>query len=85
VLGACLYNPEHLRTGKYATDGKRFRSIVIRVFLSLDRFLPVELGLGKEWDSKASHFLIWFFFYLELILGWILIPIVLASIYTQLK
>lgn len=85
IVGAYLYNPLYLEKGKYAADGKRSRLIVIRVLLSLDRFLPVELGLGKKWDHEARHFLIWLFFYLEMILGWILIPIALASIYSQLK
>lgn len=85
AIGAYLYDPLYLKQGKFAANGKRSRSIVIRVLLSLDRFLPVELGLGKNWDHESRNFLIWFFFYLEMILGWILIPIALASIYSQLK
>ena len=85
VLGAYLYDPGYLKTSKYSADGKTYRSIVIRVLLSLDRFLPVELGLAKDWDFEARHFIFWLFFHLQLILGWILIPIALASIYSQLK
>jgi hypothetical protein len=85
ILGAYLYDPGYLKKAKYSADGKTYRSIVIRVLLSLDRFLPVELGLGKDWDSEARHFIIWLFFHLQLIIGWILIPIALASIYSQLK
>ncbi len=85
LLGAILYDPEHLKTRQTSTDGKVYRAAVIRCFLSLDRFLPVDLGLAKYWNHKDRHFLIWFFFNLELILGWVLIPIGLASIYTQIK
>ncbi|MHB8066580.1 MAG: hypothetical protein ACYDIC_01625 [Desulfobaccales bacterium] len=85
IIGAYLYDPLYLKQGKFSINGKISRSIVIRVLLSLDRFLPVELGLGKNWDHESRNFLIWFFYYLEMILGWILIPIALASIYSQLK
>jgi hypothetical protein len=47
--------------------------------------LPYITGLAKSWDSNGRRFLIWFYFYLQQILGWILIPIALASIYSQLK
>jgi Pentapeptide repeats (9 copies) len=83
-LGALLYDPDHLKVGK-PNDGKRYKWMVIRVLISLDRFLPIDLGLVKYYDSKACHFLVWFYFHLELILGWILIPIALASIYSQIK
>ena len=85
LLGAILYDPEHLKTRQTSTNGKIYKAAVLRCFLSLDRFLPVDLGLAKYWNHQDRHFLIWFFFNLELILGWILIPIGLASIYTQIK
>jgi hypothetical protein len=84
ALGALLFDPGHLKVGK-PEDSKVYKSMVIRFLLSLDRFLPIDLGLSKYWDSKACHFFIWLFFHLELILGWILIPIALASIYSQIK
>lgn len=85
ILGACLFDPKFLATNKMPPGGKLYRSLIIRFFLSLDRFLPIELGLGKHWDYKDRYFLIWFYFQLQQILGWILIPIALASIYSQLK
>ncbi len=85
VIGALVYDPEHLHEDMRPPAGKTYTSVIMRCFLSLDRFLPVELGLGKHWNSRASHFFIWLYFHLELILGWILIPIALASIYTQIK
>jgi hypothetical protein len=84
AIGALLYDPGHLKVGRPA-EGKVYKAIVIRFLLSLDRFLPIDLGLAKYWDSKACHFLIWFYFHLEFILRWILIPIALASIYSQIK
>jgi hypothetical protein len=85
ILGALIYNPKYLQEDVRSPEGKAYKSIILRCFLSLDRFLPLDLGLGKHWDTRTSHFLIWFYFYFQLILGWILIPIVLASIYTQIK
>jgi hypothetical protein len=84
ALGALLFDPGHLKVAR-PLDGKVYKSIVIRVLLSLDRFLPIDLGLAKYWNSKACHFLVWLYFNLEHILGWILIPIGLASIYSQIK
>ncbi|MCK9374673.1 MAG: hypothetical protein M0P73_00835 [Syntrophobacterales bacterium] len=83
-LGALLFDPCHLKVGR-PTDGKVYKSVAIRFLISLDRFLPIDLGLVKYWNSKGSHFLIWLYFHLEQILGWILIPIALASIYSQIK
>ncbi len=83
-LGALLYDPGHLKVGK-PKDGKIYKWLAIRLLISLDRFLPIDLGLVKYWDSKACHFLVWLYFHLELILGWILIPVALASIYSQIK
>ena len=85
VVGALLYDPENLEPKGPSGPRKTHRSIILRFFISLDRFLPVELGLGKRWDTSATNFFIWLYFHLELILGWILIPIALASIYTQIK
>ncbi len=85
ILGACLFDPEHLTDNKMSSGGRTYKQLLIRFFLSLDRFLPIELGLSKHWDAKASRFPIWFYFHLQQILGWILIPIALASIYTQIK
>ncbi len=85
ILGAFLFDPEYLTENKKSAEGRTYKSMLIRFFLSLDRFLPIELGLAKNWDAKANRFLIWFYFHLQQILGWILIPIALASIYTQIK
>jgi hypothetical protein len=85
ILGAFLFDPEHLTDNKMSAGGRTYKTLLIRFFLSLDRFIPIELGLAKHWNAKASRFPIWFYFHLQQILGWILIPIALASIYTQIK
>ena len=85
LLGAYLFDPEYLMDNKKSTEGRLYKSLLLRFFLSVDRFLPIELGLAKNWDAKASRFFVWFYFHLQQILGWILIPIALASIYTQIK
>ena len=85
ILGAFTFNPEYLTIKRFFSQEKTLESIIMRLFLSLDRFLPIELGLAKTWDANGRRFLIWFYFYLQQILGWILIPIALASIYSQLR
>jgi hypothetical protein len=85
IIGALVYDPKHLHEDLRPMADKHSRSIIVRCLLSLDRFLPVELGLAKHWNTQTIHFLIWIYFYLQMILGWILIPIALASIYTQIK
>lgn len=84
ILGACLFDPQFLTTNKISAEG-RLRSAAIRLIISLDRFLPIELGLAKDWDAKGRRFPVWLYFFLQQVLGWILIPIALASIYSQLK
>ncbi len=85
ILGAILYDPEHLQPRNPPGGRKTSRSMIIRFFISLDRFLPVELGLAQKWDVSSVNFFVWLYFHLEQVLGWILIPIALASIYTQIK
>ena len=85
ILGACLFDPIFLKENKLSEDGKLYKSVFVRFFISLDRFLPIELGLAKHWDPQGRHFPIWLYFFLQQALGWILIPIALASIYSQLK
>lgn len=85
IVGAFTFNPIYLTANKMPAKGSRLETMMLRFFLSLDRFLPIELGLANHWDSKGRRFLTWFYFYLQQILGWILIPIALASIYSQLK
>jgi hypothetical protein len=85
ILGAFTFDPVYLTANKLSSKGRIYETMMLRLFLSLDRFLPIELGLAKHWDSKGCRFCIWFYFHLQHILGWILIPIALASIYSQLK
>jgi hypothetical protein len=85
ILGAILFDPAYLIENKRPPKGNIYHSVAIRLILSLDRFLPIELGLAKYWESGETNFLTWFYFYLQQMIGWILIPIALASIYSQLK
>jgi hypothetical protein len=85
LFGAFVFDPEYLTANKMSLEGRIYKSAIMRFFLSLDRFLPIELGLAKHWEAKGRNFFIWFYFYLHQVLGWILIPIALASIYSQLK
>ncbi len=85
ILGACLFDPAYLVENKPPPKRNIYRSVAIRLMISLDRFLPIELGLAKHWESGEGNFITWFYFYLQQVIGWILIPIALASIYSQIK
>jgi hypothetical protein len=85
ILGAYLFNPTYLKEHKISHDGRLYKSLFIRFFISLDRFLPIDMGLAKDWEAQGRHFSLWLYYFLHRVLGWILIPIALASIYSQLK
>ena len=85
ILGACLFDPFFLREGKISYEGRTYKFVAIRFFISLDRFLPIDLGLAKHWDPQSCHFLVWLYFFMQQTIGWILIPIALASIYSQIR
>jgi hypothetical protein len=60
--------------------------VFAKIILSLDRFLPgVDLGVAKHWAPIHVCFFSLIYWYLQKILGWILIPIALAAIYTRIK
>lgn len=60
--------------------------VFAKIILSLDRFLPgVDLGVAKHWAPIHVCFFSLIYWYLQKILGWILIPIALAAIYTRIR
>jgi len=60
--------------------------IAAKIILSLDRFLPgVDLGVAKYWAPKNICFWSWIYWYVQKLLGWVLIPIALTAIYTRIK
>jgi hypothetical protein len=83
-IGAVLFNPEHLEG--YTPYTKKYRLYLLRFLISLDQFLPaLDMQLANKWKARETPFPIWAYFSLEQALGWILIPIGLAAIYTQIK
>ena len=57
-----------------------------KTILSLDRFLPgVDLGVAKHWAPVTVCWWLYIYWHLQKLLGWILIPIALAAIYTRIK
>jgi hypothetical protein len=85
ILGAYLFDPIFLIEKRISYEGRSYKSLAVRFFISLDRFLPIDLGLAKHWDPKNCHFLVGLYFFLQQTIGWILVPIALASIYSQIK
>ena len=86
ILGACLFDPTNLIENKKAPKGSIYwEPAAIRLIISLDRFLPIELGLAKNWEAKGKNFFIWFYFYLQQFVGWILIPHHYRHTYSQFK
>ncbi len=59
---------------------------VLRLITSFDQFIPaIDLGLAKNWQPPELSFWPWVHIYSQKILGWILVPIGLAAIYSQFK
>jgi hypothetical protein len=86
ALGALMFNPRYLKENKRPASGGFCRSVLVRLILSLDQFLPaVDMGLAKYWHAAANPFYIWAYFAFLQISGYILVPIGLAAIYTQIK
>jgi hypothetical protein len=93
LLGAFLFEPQF--ANKFLENQCVFNSIIMehnwlaKGILSLDRFLPgVDLGLAQYWQPSHLGFWglwIWLYWYFLKIMGWILIPITLAAIYTKIK
>ena len=86
ILGAYLFDPKHLEDDKRPPASNKYRTILLRFLISLDRFLPaVDMRLAKNWKAKDTPFPIWAYFTIERGLGWVLISIALVAIYTQIK
>jgi len=86
LVGAWLFDPQYLKDDKKPPAGKKLHGLLLRFFISLDQFLPVvNLRLAEHWQAQDSPFPIWLYFTVERCLGWVLIPIALAAMYTQLK
>jgi uncharacterized protein YjbI with pentapeptide repeats len=90
ALGAWLFPPEFasifLESHKYINEMILSYPWLIKIFLSMDRFLPgVDLGLAKDWQPANICLLTWLYWYVLKIFGWITIPIALAAIYTRIK
>lgn len=87
VAGTYLFSPEFssefIKSHQYVNS---FPPWIIKMILSLDRFLPgVDLGLAKHWQPQNLSLSIWLYWYALKISGWITIPIALAAIYTKIK
>jgi hypothetical protein len=86
ILGALLFDPKYLAEDKRPASGKIYRAVLVRFLLGLDQFLPaVDMGLAKDWQAAANPFYIWAYFAFLQISGYVLVPIGLAAIYTQIK
>ncbi|MEW6387805.1 MAG: hypothetical protein AB1491_09865 [Thermodesulfobacteriota bacterium] len=86
LLGAFIFNPDYLDKKNWLAQWGPRHPWVVRFFLSLDRFLPaVDLGLADLWEAKEINFLTWIYWQVEMLCGWVLIPIALAAIYTNIK
>lgn len=91
ALGALVFSPDFdpktLESHLYLKAMSDIYPCTTKVILSLDRFIPgVDLGVAKYWAPPASLCLFsWIYWYVQKLLGWILVPIALAAIYTRIK
>jgi hypothetical protein len=90
ALGAWAFSPDFplktLESHLYLKQMTESYPYTTKILLSLDRFLPgVDLGVAKHWAPKNICLWSWIYWYMQKLLGWILIPVALAAIYTRIK
>jgi hypothetical protein len=90
AIGALVFSLDFTSNGMesqpYLKQMVAVYPVFAKIILSLDRFLPgVDLGVAKHWAPIHVCFFSLIYWYLQKILGWILIPIALAAIYTRIK
>ncbi|MDO9532920.1 MAG: hypothetical protein Q7O12_12425, partial [Deltaproteobacteria bacterium] len=91
ALGALAFpltfDGKTLESHLWLTQMAKSYSSTMKIILSLDRFLPgVDLGVAKYWAPPVNFcFLAWIYWYIQKLLGWVLVPIALAAIYTRIK
>ena len=77
VLGCFLFSPEKMELQKTEDAGRVYN----RVWYSLGLFLPfVDLQMDRLWRPKSSHWLLRNYVRVHILLGWILIPVVIAAL-----
>ena len=82
ALGCVLFSPNKMEPQKLE-DTPRVYS---RFWYSLNLFLPVvDLQAGKVWKPKADQTFLRNYMRVHIMLGWILIPIVLAALTGLIK
>jgi hypothetical protein len=60
--------------------------VILRFLISLDQFVPaINLKIADNWQPPQLYFKTWCWLKFQSILGWILIPIGLAAIASQLR
>lgn len=82
VLGCFLFSPDKMELQKKEDAGRIYN----RVWYSLGLFLPfVDLQMDRLWRPKSSHWLLRNYVRVHILLGWILIPVVIASLTGLIK
>jgi uncharacterized protein YjbI with pentapeptide repeats len=82
ALGYVLFSPNKMEQQK-PEDARRVYS---RFWYSLNLFLPVvDLQAGKVWKPKADQTFLRNYMRVHILLGWILVPLVLAAITGLIK
>jgi uncharacterized protein YjbI with pentapeptide repeats len=90
-IGALVFDPKNfdpsfLGGWGWLLQGDRRKTLAVRLFLSLDEFLPgVDLGLAKLWQISRISFPELMYYHFHKIAGWVLIPIGLAAVLSQFK
>ena len=80
------FDPSFLGGWSWLLDGSKAKAAVVRFFLSLDEFLPgVDLGLARLWQISRISFPTLMYYHFHKIIGWILVPIGLAAIFSQFR
>ena len=85
ALGCVFFSPERMELQKKPDEGDPAR-VYNRFWYSLGLFLPfVNLHTTELWKPKTTHALLRNYVRVHILLGWILIPIVLAALTGLIK
>jgi hypothetical protein len=82
ALGCIFFSPNKMEPQRTEHAPR----VYSRVWYSLNLFLPVvDLQAGKVWKPKADQTFLRNYMRVHILLGWILIPIVLAALTGLIK
>lgn len=91
ILGMLFFDHQHLDQNfkancTWLSKVECWKSVIIAFLLSLGHFLPgIDVVLTKSWQVSQVSFCTLLYYYFHKICGWILVPIGLAAIFSNIR